>query len=279
VCVQCRAHQGVVNRDIKLENTLLDASPKPLVKITDFGYCKSDKESLPKSKVGTPGYTGARRATCATGDLAQCTAAPHLVERSAALRHAIMWTMRNYLRAPTDKCALCAQVEALRRHSRPLTRHGACCQPCLHPCAGMRAHAAPPAHPCALTGRAARRAAPEVICAKTHYDGEKADIWSCGVMVYVMLFCEYPFERPEDDADKHGFQKARPRRVGGARGAVPVAQLAHSMLGSASRQSRTVPREARELQRCGREVWRRLHSASGASLCQRNVADLLTERA
>ena len=53
------AAQGVVNRDIKLENTLLDASPKPLVKITDFGYCKSDKESLPKSKVGTPGYTGA----------------------------------------------------------------------------------------------------------------------------------------------------------------------------------------------------------------------------
>jgi serine/threonine-protein kinase SRK2 len=50
---------GVVNRDIKLENTLLDNSHKPpLVKITDFGYCKSDKESLPKSKVGTPGYTG-----------------------------------------------------------------------------------------------------------------------------------------------------------------------------------------------------------------------------
>ncbi len=49
---------GVANRDIKLENTLLDGSPKPLVKITDFGYCKSDQESLPKSKVGTPGYTG-----------------------------------------------------------------------------------------------------------------------------------------------------------------------------------------------------------------------------
>lgn len=49
---------GVANRDIKLENTLLDGSPKPLVKITDFGYCKSDMESLPKSKVGTPGYTG-----------------------------------------------------------------------------------------------------------------------------------------------------------------------------------------------------------------------------
>lgn len=54
-------------------------------------------------------------------------------------------------------------------------------------------------------------AAPEVISAKTHYDGTKADIWSCGVMLYVMLFCEYPFERPEDDADKYGFQKVLDR--------------------------------------------------------------------
>lgn len=50
-------------------------------------------------------------------------------------------------------------------------------------------------------------AAPEVISAKTHYDGTKADIWSCGVMLYVMLFCEYPFERPEDEQDNRGFQK------------------------------------------------------------------------
>jgi serine/threonine protein kinase len=32
--------QGVVNRDIKLENTLLDHSPRPLVKLCDFGYSK-----------------------------------------------------------------------------------------------------------------------------------------------------------------------------------------------------------------------------------------------
>jgi len=31
---------SVVNRDIKLENTLLDSSPRPLVKICDFGYSK-----------------------------------------------------------------------------------------------------------------------------------------------------------------------------------------------------------------------------------------------
>jgi hypothetical protein len=82
----------VVNRDIKLENTLLDASPKPLVKITDFGYCKSDKESLPKSKVGTPGYTGARRAARLP------SASPPLIWLiwySTALDHAILWTLRS----------------------------------------------------------------------------------------------------------------------------------------------------------------------------------------
>ena len=53
--------QGVVNRDIKLENTLLDGSKRPLLKICDFGYSKNDKDSVPKSKVGTPGYTGVQQ--------------------------------------------------------------------------------------------------------------------------------------------------------------------------------------------------------------------------
>ncbi len=48
---------GVANRDIKLENTLLDNSRRPLLKICDFGYSKNEKDSLPVSKVGTPGYT------------------------------------------------------------------------------------------------------------------------------------------------------------------------------------------------------------------------------
>ncbi len=30
----------IASRDIKLENTLLDTSPRPLVKICDFGYSK-----------------------------------------------------------------------------------------------------------------------------------------------------------------------------------------------------------------------------------------------
>ena len=53
-----KLQMGVVNRDIKLENTLLDGGRRPLLKICDFGYSKHEKDSLPKSKVGTPGYTG-----------------------------------------------------------------------------------------------------------------------------------------------------------------------------------------------------------------------------
>ena len=38
--------QGVANRDIKLENTLLDGSPRPLLKICDFGYSKVPSAAL-----------------------------------------------------------------------------------------------------------------------------------------------------------------------------------------------------------------------------------------
>ena len=32
--------QGVANRDIKLENTLLSSTVRPVIKICDFGYSK-----------------------------------------------------------------------------------------------------------------------------------------------------------------------------------------------------------------------------------------------
>ncbi|KAI3693743.1 hypothetical protein L1987_76695 [Smallanthus sonchifolius] len=87
----------ICHRDLKLENTLLDGSPSPRLKICDFGYSKSGLlHSQPKSTVGTPAYI-----------------------------------------------------------------------------------------------------APEVLSRK-EYDGKIADVWSCGVTLYVMLVGAYPFEDPED---------------------------------------------------------------------------------
>jgi serine/threonine-protein kinase SRK2 len=49
--------QQICHRDLKLENTLLDGSPAPRLKICDFGYSKSSVlHSNPKSTVGTPAY-------------------------------------------------------------------------------------------------------------------------------------------------------------------------------------------------------------------------------
>ncbi|KAI5068485.1 hypothetical protein GOP47_0016830 [Adiantum capillus-veneris] len=87
----------ICHRDLKLENTLLDGSPSPRLKICDFGYSKSLLlHSQPKSTVGTPAYI-----------------------------------------------------------------------------------------------------APEVLSRK-EYDGKIADVWSCGVTLYVMLVGAYPFEDPQD---------------------------------------------------------------------------------
>ncbi|PKA56829.1 Serine/threonine-protein kinase SAPK7 [Apostasia shenzhenica] len=87
----------ICHRDLKLENTLLDGSPVPRLKICDFGYSKSSLlHSRPKSAVGTPAYI-----------------------------------------------------------------------------------------------------APEVL-SRREYDGKLADVWSCGVTLYVMLVGAYPFEDPED---------------------------------------------------------------------------------
>ncbi|XP_052191249.1 serine/threonine-protein kinase SAPK1 isoform X3 [Diospyros lotus] len=100
----------ICHRDLKLENTLLDGSPAPRVKICDFGYSKSSVfHSQPKSAVGTPAYI-----------------------------------------------------------------------------------------------------APEVLSRK-EYNGKLADVWSCGVTLYVMLVGAYPFEDP---ADPKNLRKSLSRILG-----------------------------------------------------------------
>lgn len=103
----CHSMQ-ICHRDLKLENTLLDGSSAPHLKICDFGYSKSSVlHSQPKSIVGTPAYI-----------------------------------------------------------------------------------------------------APEVLSRKA-YDGKIADVWSCGVTLYVMLVGAYPFEDPTDP-------KNSPKLLGGS---------------------------------------------------------------
>nr|AAW49219.1 protein kinase 1 [Aegilops tauschii] len=92
----CHSMQ-ICHRDLKLENTLLDGSEAPRLKICDFGYSKSSVlHSQPKSTVGTPAYI-----------------------------------------------------------------------------------------------------APEVL-SRREYDGKVADVWSCGITLYVMLVGAYPFEDPDE---------------------------------------------------------------------------------
>ena len=48
--------QGVANRDLKLENILLDSNDtkQPLIKICDFGYSKHDTNSSANTGVSSP---------------------------------------------------------------------------------------------------------------------------------------------------------------------------------------------------------------------------------
>ncbi|KAG2499680.1 hypothetical protein HYH03_002615 [Edaphochlamys debaryana] len=54
----CYVHaQGIWNRDIKPDNLLLvSGQPLPLLKVSDFGLCKSSTDSVCDSRVGSPNY-------------------------------------------------------------------------------------------------------------------------------------------------------------------------------------------------------------------------------
>ncbi|KDD75670.1 protein kinase, partial [Helicosporidium sp. ATCC 50920] len=68
--------------------------------------------------------------------------------------------------------------------------------------------------------------APEVL-SRQQYDGEVADVWSCGVTLYVMLVGAYPFEDP---ADPRNFRKTIQRIMGVRYSFPPALRLSRDCL-------------------------------------------------
>ena len=81
---------------------------------------------------------------------------------------------------PSSAAALATRISVCARHILALPR-------------SPQAHRSFYTH--SRTKGASLLAAPEVLLGQ-EYDGMKADVWSCGVMLYVMLYGQYPNEDP-----------------------------------------------------------------------------------
>jgi len=156
---------AVVHRDLKMDNTLIDSSDPPRVKLCDFGFANWWPSLGPP-----PGAAGKQAAAAAAAAAARPPADPSQPAPAAAAATARRAAAPSPL-ADREPSASAAAARAARTPSNVAT----------------------------ITGTPDYMS-PQILSSKVHgrargnYDAPKADVWACGVLLCVMCLGRFPFD-------------------------------------------------------------------------------------